>query len=77
MSKFELGLGKKTVSVTLPEEKISKVIEGRPYPSITDVAAAVQESLQNPIGAPPLQQVVQAGEKVAVMVSGITRAWIK
>lgn len=77
MSRFELGLGKKTVSLTLPDEKISKVIEGKPYQAITDIAAAARQALRNPIGAPPLREVVKAGEKVVLIASDITRAWLK
>lgn len=77
MSSFELGLGKRTVSFTLPEEKISKVIEGKPYQAIVDVATAVRQALRSPIGTPPLRQVVKPGEKVVIVASDITRAWLK
>lgn len=77
MVNLELGLGKETVSVSVAEEQIIEVIEGRPYAAIRDIKAAAQEVLRQPIGTPPLKQVVQAGEKVVIVASDITRAWLK
>ena len=77
MKEFELRLGKQVVRVSLPEEKIIGVIEGTPYEPIVDIEAAVKEALRNPIGTPPLHEIVRAGDKVAVVASDITRAWAR
>jgi len=75
--KFNFGYGSTVVELALPEEQIIHEIEGRPAAAIADVPAAVLAALRNPIGAPPLKEVVRSGETVAIIVSDITRAWIK
>ena len=77
MKEFELRLGKRVVRVSLPEEKIVGVVQGKPYKPISDVEAAIKEALRNPIGTPPLHEIVKAGDKVAVVASDITRAWVR
>ncbi|MEN6411482.1 MAG: nickel-dependent lactate racemase [Veillonellales bacterium] len=77
MKKFELKLGKRAVKFSLPEEKIIDVVEGKEYPPIVDVEAAIKEALRNPIGTKPLKDIVKAGDKVAVVASDVTRAWVR
>ncbi|MDD4600386.1 Lactate racemase [bioreactor metagenome] len=74
---FEFAYGKQTIKVALPEKQVINEIEGRPAVEIQDVPAAVLEALHNPIASPPLRDVVQSGDKVAIIVSDITRAWTK
>ena len=47
----------------------------KPAPAIENVRAAVQEALRNPIDSLPLAQVVNKGDKVAIIASDITRKW--
>jgi nickel-dependent lactate racemase len=77
MAKFALGFGRGTMELSVPDERIAEVIEGKPYPEITDIRASVIEVLRNPIGTPPLQELVTKGDKVAVVASDVTRAWIR
>ena len=77
MKEFELRLGKGIVNVSLPDEKIVGLVEGKPFKPIVDVEAAIKEALLNPIGTPPLKDIVTAGDKVAVVASDITRAWAR
>lgn len=73
----EFGFGRGKITFNLPAEQIIQEIDGRPVEPISDIPAAVRHALRHPIGTPPLQEVVKAGEKVVVVVSDITRAWIK
>lgn len=77
MKEFALRFGKGVISVSLPEDKIIGVVEGKPYPPIENVEGAVKEALNRPIGTPPLKDIVKPGEKVALVVSDVTRAWIR
>ena len=77
MKKFSFGFGNGTMEMELPAERSIHEIEGRPSTALTDVPAAVKAALRNPIGTPPLVEVVTPGETVAIIVSDITRAWIK
>jgi nickel-dependent lactate racemase len=74
---FEFGFGDQKLKLGLPEEKIIHTIEGRQAEPITDIPAAVKHALRNPIGTPPLNKIVTPGEKVGIIVSDITRAWVK
>ena len=76
---IQFGYGKGKLSFSLPEEHILYEIEGAPSTEIKDedVATATLEALRNPIGTPPLRELVKHGETVAIVVSDITRSWIK
>lgn len=73
MKKFTFGFGDGFQDVELPEEHILQVIEGKAVEKITDVKAAVLKAMREPINSEPLQKCVNKGEKVAIVVSDITR----
>lgn len=73
MKKIVLPIGKREEEVFLPEEKILYDIHGNPASERDSIAEAALEAIRNPIGTKPLSELVQAGEKVAVIVSDITR----
>lgn len=73
MKKFALPIGKRFEEVLLPEDKILYDIHGNEATICTDVAAAALEAIRNPIGTKPLREIVQAGERVTIIISDITR----
>lgn len=73
---FVFGFGDKEIAITLPEEQILHIIEGKAVEAITDVPAAIKAALRKPIDSPSLQDTVTAGDKVAIIASDITRKWI-
>ncbi|MDU2066216.1 MAG: nickel-dependent lactate racemase [Sporomusaceae bacterium] len=75
--KVAFGFGDSTISLSLPQEKIIYEIEGAPAPAITDIPAAVLEALRNPVGTAPLKEIVTKTDSVVIIVSDITRGWIK
>lgn len=77
LKEFALGFGSEEITVALPENQIINVVEGKHADAVTDVAAAVKEALNHPIDSPPLKEVIQPGDTVAVIASDITRLWIK
>lgn len=77
LKKYSFGYGHGTQEIELPEEKVLQVINGNPSTKIEDVKQATLEAIRNPIGSEPLQKVVVKGDKVGIVVSDITRSWIR
>ncbi len=63
--------GKTSLSVTVPDSSV--VIEPRFLAGLSDEKAAVQQALLSPIGLPPLKDLVKSTDKVAIVISDITR----
>lgn len=77
LKEFSLGFGDSELKVSLPEEQVINVVEGKHAEPIADIEAAVKEALNNPIGSAPLKEVVKAGDTVAIIASDITRLWVR
>jgi len=83
-AEFDLKYGDITVAVSVPEGLRTTVLSpgvgansaGSGAP-LTDPLLALEDSLRNPIGSPPLCEVVRPGDRVVVLVSDITRLWIR
>ena len=69
MKKFALPIGKRFEEVLLPEDKILYDIHGNEAPVCADVAAAALEAIRNPFGTKRLCEIVQAGEKITIIIS--------
>lgn len=72
---FTLKIGKGTTSFSIPEEQLLYHLVGNNRPPPQDLKAAYLTALENPIDSPPLSEIVNPGETVAITVSDITRAW--
>jgi len=77
MKEFRLKYGKKEVTFKVPEDQLLYEITGRDVNPVPDLKSAYRYALEHPIDSPPLREVVKPGEKVAITVSDITRAWQK
>lgn len=73
MKKYQLPYGAGVQEVFLPEDKIIYDIHGNKAATQEDIVAATLAAIREPIASQPLQQIVQKGDKVAVIVSDITR----
>ncbi|HEY3841061.1 MAG TPA: nickel-dependent lactate racemase [Bryobacteraceae bacterium] len=69
LHKVELPFGKGRLEV----QAAGKLIDGKMSHAVSDEAGAVQNALDHPIGARPLREIVQRGERVAIIVNDITR----
>ncbi len=72
--KVSLPYGKEWVEVDLPEAGRVTLIEPRHVEGLPDQAAAVRDALAQPIGSPPLRELVKPRDKVGIVFSDITRA---
>ncbi len=68
---FQYGSG--VQSISLREGLNYDRLAPEPLPALADPESAVRSALRHPIGRPPLRELVQPGERVAVLVNDITR----
>jgi len=68
-----LKFGKGELSSEIPEKNILEFIYPQEFAGIRDVEKEVLNALSNPIGSPPLEEIVKGKRRVAILVSDITR----
>ncbi len=71
MKKVQLAYGRSSLEVQLPDGTV--VIEPPRQEGLPDERAAVVAAMRNPIGAPPLRESVKTTDRVAIVISDITR----
>lgn len=73
MYKVVLPIGKRTEEVMVPKERLLYDIRGNKAEVAASFEEATRRALVNPIGSGTLEQIVQAGDRVAIVISDITR----
>jgi lactate racemase len=71
MKKVKLAYGRGSLEIQVPDEAV--VIESRHLEGLPDERAAVVAALRHPIGTPPLRESVKRSDRVAIVISDITR----
>ena len=71
MKQVKLAYGKDHVSIQVPDKAV--VIEPGYLPGLLDEKSAVLTALRQPIGNPPLKQMVKPTDIVAIVIADITR----
>jgi nickel-dependent lactate racemase len=76
MAKEKIPFGEKILSFNFPSGWEKETL--RPNPSIAsdDPNKAILKALENPIHSPSLLEIVRPRQKVAIVVSDITRLWV-
>jgi nickel-dependent lactate racemase len=74
---FSLAFGLQELTLSLPQERLIEVIEGRETAAVKDVSEAVRKVLNNPTASPALRDVIQPGDKTVIIASDITRQWVR
>jgi nickel-dependent lactate racemase len=77
MTIFDLAYGKEKLSFELPSSAQVQVIEAKVSQPIPDIEQAIREAVAHPLGTAPLRKVVKAGDKVVIVVSDVTRLWVR
>ena len=77
MKDYQFAYGKGSVTVPLDERSVLAVLRGNEAPAMQDIRAGLVESLENPIGAKPLREEIPAGARVALVVSDMSRFWMR
>jgi nickel-dependent lactate racemase len=70
--KVRLAYGKEGLWVELPDDNVT-MVEPRFVPGLPDEAEAIRNALREPIGTPPLRDLVKRDDTVAIVFSDITR----
>ncbi len=73
---FSLPIGEKKLSFLFPEENLMGALEPTELLALNEEKVII-EALEDPVGTPKLREIVKEGEKVAVVVSDITRLWVR
>lgn len=71
--KLEVGFGTTPQQFEVPDVNLLGVLEPNNVKVDNMGAIVVEKALQNPIGTPPLNQLVKPGEKIVIITSDITR----
>src|ERR1043166_5050984 len=69
----KLAYGRGHLTMALPDDRTT-VIAPSHNPGLPDEKAAVIRALQDPIGAPPLREFLQAASRVCIAFTDLTRA---
>lgn len=72
---FQLRFGKGTVPVALPAAHVYYEVIGKEVSAVADLPTAIRAALERPIDSPPLREMLRPGDRVALVVSDITRSW--
>ena len=70
---IELGFGKGTQKLCVPDTNVLGVLKPNPVEFDLTGEAEARRALENPIGSKKLREIVKPGEKIAVITSDITR----
>jgi nickel-dependent lactate racemase len=70
---FSFRYGSEERVISLASDLACETLLPQSLPPLQDPASAVRAALANPIGAPPLGNMLHPGERVAVLVNDITR----
>jgi nickel-dependent lactate racemase len=70
--KVKLAYGKEGLWVELPDDNVT-VVEPRFVPGLPHETEAIKSALREPIGTPPLRDLVKPDDTVAIVFSDITR----
>ena len=76
MKDYTLKYGKDSVTFALDEAHVTELY-GTPVPKIDDIRAALYATLSSPVSHEPLESWVNPGDKVALIVSDMSRFWMR
>ncbi|SPF37542.1 putative nickel-dependent lactate racemase LarA [Candidatus Desulfosporosinus infrequens] len=77
MAKFELSYGKEMLSFELPSSVKVQEIKAKASQPILNIEQAIRQAVTHPLGTAPLTKIVKPRDKVVIVVSDITRLWVR
>ena len=77
MAEYALRWGEETVTLPIIGAAQVDVLEEKPVTAIEDAEAAFRSAVEAPIGSLPLKALIGPGDPVTIVISDITRAWMR
>ena len=77
MKEFRFRYGDGEVMIPLDERQVLGELHGNHVPAAASIPDTLRAALENPIDLPPLKQWVRPGERVALVVSDMSRFWMR
>lgn len=75
--KFTWGFGRGEMEFEVPDHLYLGSVEGVTVEPLPDLEAALDEALAGPIGSPPLAELVQPGDTIAIACPDFHRLWVR
>ena len=77
MKEFRFRYGDGEVMIPLDERQVLGELHGNHVPAAASIPDTLRAALENPIDLPPLKQWLRPGERVALVVSDMSRFWMR
>ena len=73
MVEVQLAFGDGKIAVEVPDANLLDVVHMKPLNPLTDPEPIIRQSLENPIGTPPLAEIARGRSSACVVISDVTR----
>ena len=77
MKNYMFAYGSGSVTIPLDEKQVRQVLTGNEVPSLFDIRSAVRKSVDEPVGCPPLKECIHAGQTAVLVISDMSRFWMR
>ena len=77
MKEYWFRYGDGEVVIPLDEGQVLGELHGNHVPAAASIPDTLRAALENPIGLPPLRQWTKPGERVALVISDMSRFWMR
>lgn len=68
-----LNFGTERLAVDIPENRLLAILEPTPLAEVASESDLIKEALDSPLGSAPLRDLARPGDKIAIVVSDLTR----
>ena len=77
MKEYSFAYGSGSVTIPLDERWVKEELIGNDIPALPDLRAAIRKSVEEPIGCPPLRECVHGDQTAVLVVSDMSRFWMR
>ena len=77
MKEYTFAYGSGTRTLMLDQRNVLGVLTGRSVSPIKDITASLYAALEMPVDSPPLSSLLRHGQKIALIVSDMSRFWMR